>query len=355
MPSKVHFAKAGKKGGMPGGALGKLFEAAGLGGCFSEGDFVALKMHFGEPGNRNVWQPAQVREIVEKVRTAGAKPFLTDANVLYRSPRHNAVEHLITAHNNGFSYESCGAPIVIADGLRGDNCVEMEIPGGKHNRTARIAAEVARADAVISLTHVTGHIGFGLGAAVKNLGMGSGSIAGKQMMHENFRPAPNAGKCIACGACAKHCPVDAVTVPEGGTADVDDAKCVGCGECVAHCPTGAIPVQWGDTEGLQERTAEFCAAIMNGRGERFGFMSLMTGITPMCDCMVKRGDPVCADIGALAGRDLVAVEAATADLLEERGGMKGLREACTGCRFGLGTEVAEKLGLGSRDYELVEV
>lgn len=300
MPSKVYFARAAESGGIAKGRLGELFEAAGLTQCYSEGEFVALKLHFGEAGNRDVWQPDQVREIVRKVRTAGARPYLTDANVLYRSPRHNAVEHLITAHNNGFSYESCGAPLLIADGLRGDNSLELDIPGGKHYRKAKIAAEIARADAVISLTHVTGHIAFGLGAAIKNLGMGSGSSAGKQMMHAHFRPEPDEARCIACGACARHCPTDAITVPEGKKAQVDAEKCVGCGECVAHCPSGAIPYDWGDSEGLQERTAEFCAAIMNGRPERFGFVSLLTGVTEMCDCMGKRGKKVCADVGALA-------------------------------------------------------
>jgi uncharacterized Fe-S center protein len=355
MASRVLFAKAGKQGGMPAGALGALFDAAELGECFSPGEFVALKLHFGEAGNRDVWQPAQVREIVEKVRTAGARPFLTDANVLYRSPRHNAVDHLVTAHGNGFSYESCGAPLVIADGLHGDNSLELDVPGGKHYRKAKIAAEIARADAVISLTHVTGHIAFGLGAAIKNLGMGSGSAAGKQMMHAHFRPEPDAAKCIACGACAQHCPTDAIAVPQGKKARVDAEKCVGCGECVAHCPTGAIPVDWGDSEGLQERTAEFCAAMMNGRPERFGFLSLLTGVTEMCDCMGRRGKRVCADIGALAGNDPVALDQATMDLLEENGGLDGLKSACPGCEFGRGQETAEKLGLGSREYRIEEV
>jgi uncharacterized Fe-S center protein len=355
MPSKVFLAPAGKKGGLPRGAIGKLFAAAGLRKCFSKGDLVALKLHFGEPGNRDVWRPAQVREVVEKVRAAGGKPFLTDANVLYRSPRHNAVDHLMVAHGNGFDCKSCGAPLVIADGLHGDNSLELPVPGGRHYRKARVAAEVARADAVIALTHVTGHIAFGLGAAVKNLGMGSGSAAGKQMMHARFRPEPNAAKCVACGGCAQHCPTDAITVPEGGKARVDQEKCIGCGECVAHCPTGAIPVDWGDSRGLQERTAEFCAAITNGRADRFGFISLLTGVTEMCDCMGKRGRKVCADIGALASRDLVAVDQATMDLLEERGGLEGLKSACPGCEFGLGQEVAERLGLGSREYEIVEV
>jgi hypothetical protein len=317
---------------------------------------VALKLHFGEPGNRDVWRPEQVREVVRCVKGGNGLPFVTDANVLYRSMRHNAVEHLMVAHGNGFSHESCGAPLIIADGLRGDSSVELDIPGGRHHRRAKIAAEIARADAVMVLTHVTGHIQFGMGAAIKNLGMGSGSAAGKQMMHDRFRPEVDEAKCIACGQCARHCPTDAITVPPGAKARVDLKLCVGCGECVAHCPSGAIPVQWGDTEGLQERTAEFCAAIMNGRPEKFGFISLLTGVTGQCDCLRNRGRRLCRDLGVLASRDPVAIDQASLDLvLREPGAGEGLAAECPGARAGLAHETAERLGLGSRRYEIVEV
>ena len=355
MPGKVFYARVGEGGGVSPRAVGRLFDAVGLAECFGEGDFVALKMHFGEPGNRDVWRPEQVREVVGRVREAGGKPWLTDGNVLYRSPRHNAVDHLITAHENGFTYEATGAPLIIAGGLHGDSAVDLPIPGGTHGTWARIAADIANADAVICLTHVTGHIGFGLGGAVKNLGMGSGAIAGKQRMHENFRPTPDEELCIACGACARHCPVDAITVLEDTAARVDLATCIGCAECVAHCPTGAIPIQWGETVGLQQRTVEYCAAILRNRPERFGFISLLTGITELCDCMGTRGSTVCADIGVLASRDLVAIDQAALDLIAAHGGIEKLRAACPGAAFGLALETAEAMGLGSRRYELIQI
>jgi uncharacterized Fe-S center protein len=349
----VFCTRVGPGGGVAPGAVGRLFDAAGLAECFGAGEFVALKMHFGEPGNQDLWRPAQVREVVGRVRAAGGKPWLTDGNVLYRSPRHNAVDHLVTAHENGFTYAATGAPLIIADGLHGDNVVDLPLPGGAPGRRARIGAEIANTDAVICLTHVTGHIGFGLAGALKNLGMGSGAIAGKQRMHANFRPAPDEELCVACGVCARHCPVDAITVEEGAAARVDPAVCVGCAECVAHCPTGAIPIQWGETVGLQERTAEYCAAILQSRPGRFGFVSLLTGITELCDCMGTRGPAVCADIGVLASRDPVAIDQAALDLIAENGGMEKLRSACPGAAFGHALETAEGMGLGSRRYELV--
>ena len=354
MAAKVYLARASKNG-ISAEAVGKVFQAAGLGECISNDDMVALKIHFGEPGNRTAWRPEQARGAAEAVRAAGGRPFLTDSNVLYRSLRHNAVTHLEVAASNGFSFESCSCPLIIADGLRGDNSVELPIPGGRHHRKAKIGAEIARADAVISLTHVTGHIQFGLGGAIKNLGMGSGSSAGKQMMHEHFKPKVNADKCTSCGTCAEHCPENAITVPEGSTAQVDEEKCVGCGECVAHCPPGAIPIAWGESKGLQERTAEFCAAIMAGRPERFGFLNLMTAVTGACDCLREVGEPIVPDIGLLAGRDIVAVDQASLDLIKKAGGEKKLAAAAPGAEMGLSHQVAERLGLGTREYELVEV
>ena len=355
-PSQVFFAPVDRSGKLPAGAIGRLFEAAGLGECFKPRDLVALKLHFGESGNRNVWRPEQAREVVTAVRARGGLPFLTDANVLYKSKRHNAVEHLEVAASNGFSFESAGAPLVIADGLRGDSFVELAVPGGKHYKKAKLAAEIARADAVLALTHVTGHMLFGLGGALKNLGMGSGSVAGKQMMHERFQPQVRQDKCTACAACAEHCPTGAIAVPEGGKATLTAEKCMGCGECVAHCPSGAIPVQWGDTRGLQERVVEFCAALLAGRPERFGFVSLLTAVTGNCDCMHEPGKPIVPDIGAVASRDAVAADQAVLDLLAKApGGPGALERAAPGTEIGLAQALAERLGLGSRRYELREV
>ncbi len=353
-PSRVFFASVDKSGKLPAGAVRRLFEAAGLSQCFKPRDTVALKIHFGESGNRNVWRPEQAREVAMAVRERGGVPFLTDANVLYKSKRHNAVEHLEVAHANGFSFESAGCPLIIADGLRGDDFVELPVPGGKHYKKAKIGAQIARADAVISLTHATGHMLFGMGGALKNLGMGSGSIAGKQMMHERFRPEIDRDKCVACAACAEHCPTGALSVPGGDKATLDEARCIGCAECVAHCPTGAIPVSWGDTRGLQERTVEFCAAMLHGRAERFGFLSLLTAVTPNCDCMHEPGEAAFPDIGALASRDGVAVDQATIDLLERASGGT-LARVAPGTEIGLAQKLAEDMGLGSRRYELVEV
>ncbi|HOX06124.1 MAG TPA: DUF362 domain-containing protein [Planctomycetota bacterium] len=358
MASQVFFTPVDGAGQVAPGAIRRIFDAAGLAGCFRPRDMVALKLHFGETGSRNIWRPQQAREVVMAVRERGGLPFLTDANVLYKSKRHNAVEHLEVAAANGFSFETAGAPLIIADGLRGDNSVELPIPGGRHYSRARIAAEIARADAIISLTHVTGHMLFGLGAAIKNLAMGSGSAAGKQMMHALYRPSVDEAKCTACGACARHCPTAAFSVPKGSKARLDASRCIGCGECAAHCPSGAIPINWGDSRGLQERTVEFAAAMLAAKPGRHGFISLLTSVTPNCDCMRDPGKPFVPDIGILASMDPVAIDQASLDLVQRASASPGamrLADAAPGTEIGVANELAERMGLGSRQYELVEV
>jgi hypothetical protein len=172
------------------------------------------------------------------------------------------------------------------------------------------------------------------------------------MMHARFRPEVRQDKCIACAACAEHCPTGAITVPEGGKALLAAEKCIGCGECAAHCPSGAIPVNWGDSRGLQERCVEFAAALLAAKPGRCGFLSLLTKITPNCDCMHDPGRPFVPDLGALAARDVVAIDQAALDLVGRSGSVAA---AVPGTEIGLANELAEGLGLGSRRYQLVEV
>ena len=345
----------------------RAFDVAGLAGCIDSGDLVALKMHFGEGSNTQVIPPKLVAAAVEKVKEAGGRPFVTDANTIYRGQRSNAVDHLECAFRHGYVPEALGAPLIIADGLRGRSFVEVPVPGGRRSSSAKLAAEIYHADAVIALTHVTGHGMFGLAGAIKNLGMGSGSRGGKQMMHSDVKPTPNHEKCTGCRVCSRYCPQDAISYPgPAGKAVIDHGKCSGCGECVAMCPAQAIAINWGEAVGCQERTAEFCAALMHNRVEKFGFMNFLITVSPGCDCMNHPGDPFISDVGIAASRDIVAVDLATARLVNEAVATAGSKAA--GARPGedkfrllypdVDWEVQIRrmleLGIGSRDYQLVE-
>lgn len=343
----------------------RLFTAAGLESSIAANDLVAIKLHWGEVGNLAYVAPPLVRTIVDIVKECGGKPFLTDANTLYRGGRRNAVDHLLTAYRNGFTLETAGAPVIIADGLRGMDYVK--VPGeGKHFKTLKISSAVHYADALIVLSHFKGHLLTGFGGAIKNLGMGCASPAGKQSMHSDLRPKVQEASCIGCGSCAEHCPTGAARIGDQGKAFIETEVCIGCGDCTAVCPSGAIPVRWKtDGRAVQEKIAEYAKAALKGKEKKCGFLNFLMRISPDCDCLSWNDTPIAADVGILASRDPVAVDQASVDLVNQAPGLadsrlKNLSAAdkfrdVTGVDWEPQLEHAERLGLGSRSYELVRV
>ncbi len=258
MKSKVYFAGARAQSRETSllNKIGKLFKEAGFDKIMRRDDLVAIKLHFGERGNTRFIGPIYVRQIVEQVKGMKAEPFLTDANTLYRGKRKNAVDHLNTAISNGFSYATIGAPIIIADGLKGKSFTEVKIDK-KHIKSAKISNEIHYADALIAVTHFKAHGGTGMAGLMKNLGMGAASPAGKQMMHANVLPFVNRNVCIGCAKCRKWCPAEAITI-EKKKSFIHPEKCIGCMECVTVCPTGAISIMWNEfTRNLQEKMVEY--------------------------------------------------------------------------------------------------
>ena len=370
MASTVYFAEAwGGEGGtepIPGKAKA-LWKKAGFDEIIAKKDLVAVKLHFGEPGNVHTVHPFYVREIVELIKAAGGMPFVTDTNVLYRGKRNNSVDHLLTAYHNGFNYATLGAPVIISDGLKGKSFFELPT-GGRRCPKAKIAADIVEADALVVLTHVTGHCLFGLGGAIKNLAMGTGSPGGKQMMHSDVKPTAEPEKCVGCRLCAKWCPVDAISFPDG-KAVVDHDKCIGCGECTALCPQTAFKIQWGETVGLQERSVEFAAALTRQKAGKIAYLSYALRITADCDCGTRLGHPIVPDIGILASRDVVAIDQATVDLVKAQpaiaaGWPNGAAPGKGKDKFGAANpstdytvqlKYGEQMKLGTRKYELKRI
>lgn len=322
------------------GAIGRLFVESGFTEVFSPGDLVALKLHVGEPVNRTFIKPEYVREVVDAVQGAGGKPFLTDSTTLYRRGRFNAVDHLLTAWSNGFTSEAVGAPFVVSDGLTGESGVEVEVRDSLLLDSIEVAQAVYEADALIALTHSTGHISAVYGGAIKNLGMGCVTKNGKRAVHYPGVPIVDEQKCVACGACAKLCPHKVIEVI--GHAVVDRSWCVACGRCVDACPNGALAR--GDT--WQE---DFLAALVDSAKavlstfsrDRVGFMNFLVDVTEGCDC-VTQTPLLMPDKGVLASKDIVSIEQASLDLIE-------VLDA------GLQVDYAEKAGLRSREYSTVDV
>ncbi len=334
-----------------------LFDRAGVKSCITQDDIVAIKLHFGERGNTAFIPPTYVRRVVDKIKHAGGKPFLTDSNTLYRGMRANAVDHTITAIENGFSYATVAAPIVIADGMSGKEYVEVRVDG-RHFETVRVGAAAVHADTLVVLTHFKAHEATSFGGTMKNIGMGLGARSGKQQMHADFSPKVDTSKCTACSKCVDWCPADAMACDEH--AWTDHGLCIGCGECVVTCPYGAIAVDWStDAAKMQEKIAEYVKGALAGKEGKTAFFSFLLDVTPDCDCWNFSAPPIVPDIGILASKDPVALEQASLDLvnaalpLDERVAKDGDKFAeLTGVNGVPILEYAEELGLGTRDYTL---
>ena len=346
---------------------GVLLERAGLAGAIEENDLVAIKLHFGEEGNTGFVQPIFLREVVSRVRSHGGKPFLTDANTLYRGKRHNAVDHIGCAVHNGFSFATVDAPVIIADGIDGRDGVDISIEGFKHFESVRIGSAAVYADAIVAVTHVKGHEATGFGGVIKNLGMGLGVRSSKQRMHSDFTPEVNAEKCTACKRCVQWCPVNAIVIGPDKIAAVDYEICYGCGECVASCPYGAIATQWKTTpDAIQEKMVEHVAGVLSAKTGKAVFLSFVTNVSPDCDCWSFSDASIVPDIGVLASDDFVAIDQAAYDLVTQVGGAAGSRgegmapgtdkfAGVSGIDGSVAMRYAEEMGLGTRDYELVDI
>ena len=333
--------------------IDRLCQAAGMGELISKGDLTAVKLHFGEKGNEGYINPVFVRRVVDQIRALSAEPFLTDTNTLYVGERQDAVHHLKLAVEHGFDYAVVNAPLVIADGLKGDNYREIPLKS-KHYSSVRIANDILAADSMVVLSHFKGHPIAGFGGALKNLAMGCAPAAGKKQQHQE-KPFYDQSKCIGCEACRRQCAFEAPYLKDG-KAYLDCSLCVGCGKCVSVCPVHAISMDSPTQSGaFLERLVEYAkGAVENKKGKVF-YVNFLMKITPLCDCFVFSNEPVTNDIGILASNDPVAVDKACFDLLEKQMGRDVFHELTPHVPALRQITYGEEIGLGSSNYELIEV
>ena len=291
--------------------LKRLMATAGMDTIDFTNKYVAIKLHFGEPGNLAYVRPNYVRAVAEFIKDLGGTPFLTDCNTLYVGGRKNAVDHMMAAEMNGFNTITTGCPVIIGDGLKGTDDVEVPIVGGQYLQTARIGRAVMDADIVISLNHFKGHEMTGFGGAMKNLGMGCGSRAGKMAMHNAGKPNTT-DDCVGCGSCQKICAHDAPQLQDNGKMFIDHDKCVGCGRCIGVCPVDAIVSPHDETcEILDGKIAEYTKAVVDGRPHFH--ITLVNSVSPNCDCRAENDAPIVPDVGMFASFDPVAIDKACCD------------------------------------------
>jgi uncharacterized Fe-S center protein len=340
-------------------------------------DLAAIKLHFGEDGNLSFIRPPFVSPVVAKVKELGASPFLTDCNTLYVGSRANSVDHLTVALKHGFGYATVDAPILIADGLYGGNHREVAL-GLPDCPTAYIGADIAAAEAIITLTHFKGHELTGFGGVLKNLGMGCAARAGKLFQHSNVSPSVRGSRCLGCGVCIKRCPAGAITLgpnlnPEGKSKQIaikDDDKCIGCGDCIIACNFGAMRLNFdAQASETMRRMAAHAKAALLGKENKSLHLSFITQVSPACDCNPFNDSPLVADLGIMASLDPVALDSAAVDLVNAAPGLHGSQLSPDGCKAGadkfkalypnadweVQLDFAQKIGLGSRQYTLETV
>lgn len=354
--SKVYYCNID---GSPGnGVLEKLkmlcYEA-GLDSFVAKDDLTAIKLHLGEMGNTRMLRPQFVSVPVNIIKEQNANPFLTDCNTLFLRGRFQTCSHLETARFNGFDHSVIGAPVVIADGLRGlDYRLVKNIDGSKE---IKVGGAIYDADKLVVLTHFKGHEDTGFGGIIKNIGVGSIARPGKMQLHSSRQPQIDSTLCNNCGRCTYYCSFNAIEEREN-VFFINHDNCNSCGDCVVSCPRQAVTVYFDrDKNEMQDWIVQSCAAVLSAKKDAF-YISFLVDITSVCDCRSFSPLPIIPDIGILAGRDPLAVEQASFDLVDKAvaaihpgkslfdfSGVDGSRQLI----------YAEQIGLGLRDYEIIEI
>jgi len=357
MAPKVYFIQASVNDGeqVISEKAARLFKAGGFANCFKENDFTAVKVHVGEGANNTYIKAQCIKGLVDELLALKTKPFVTDTSTLYTGRRHNAIDHSILAAEHGFCLEVLGIPFIVSDGLFGASETSVEI-NGELNKEVFIAYDIARSQSILSIAHFTGHPGACPAATLKTLGMGGASKKGKMKQHAALKLSIG-DECTRCGECFRHCPADAVTLDDV-KAHIDQSKCIGCAQCLAVCRFGAVKCNWGrEGKALQKSIAEHALGVLKGKENKAAFFNYIISVTKDCDCFSTSNMPkMVDDIGIVGSTDPVAVDKAAVDLVETKAGRK-LVELLKNDKLDPHCQIehAERIGLGSTDYELIEV
>lgn len=352
--------------------LERLMRKAGIADIDFENKFTAIKIHFGEPGNLSYLRPNYAKTVADVVKSLGGRPFLTDCNTLYVGRRKNALDHLEAAYENGFSPFSTGCHVIIGDGLKGTDEVAVPVENGEYVKEAKIGRAIMEADVFIALSHFKGHESAGFGGCIKNIGMGCGSRAGKMEQHNSGKPSVREEACVGCRMCAKVCAHDAISYDENRHAHIDHTRCVGCGRCLGMCNFDAIyNANYHANSLLNKKMAEYTKAVVAGRP--CFYINLVMDISPYCDCHAENDLPILPDIGMFASFDPVALDQTCVDACNAQTPIPGSildehlhdgKHDANGDHFHNTTPESEwesclehacKIGLGSREYHLIEV
>lgn len=330
--------------------LSSLWQQMDMSEFIQKDEFVAIKLTFGEEGTSGYIKSEWISRFIENLKQKTENLYILETNTLYREKRSNAVGHLHVANLHGYDIKTLGIPIIIGDGLQGRNSQDVAIRG-EHLETVKLAKAVCESNAIISLSHITGHCQTGLAGSLKNLGMGCASRAGKLQQHSRTLPEINIEKCVGCGECMEVCPVNAIGLKKKKAILVKE-RCVGCGECTVVCQAGAIEIKYDEnTIKLQEKMVEYTLGVTTAVGSKIVCINFLYNVTKNCDCMSRDETPIVPDVGIIGGFDPVAVDKASLDIL----GVATFKNIFPEIDPMIQILHGEKIKLGLSQYELIEV
>jgi len=353
MKSTVYFSSLkNKKLNSPLDKINRLLAKCEINKIFNQDDLIAIKVHFGELGNTSFIRPIYLRPIIDILKKLHTKPYLTDTNTLYIGMRTNSVDHLHNASMNGFNYSTLQIPVIIADGLRGENSIDVEV-NMKSLKKVKLASDIINSDGMVVVSHFKGHEVAGIGGAIKNISMGCASRQGKLEMHSQTRPQVDENRCTACKKCINACQVKAIELKN--KAYITE-RCVGCARCIAVCPEQAIDVMWNESsENTQKKMVEYAYGTVQTMKSKIIFINILTDISPACDCYPGNDKPVTENIGFLASLDPVAIDRASYDLVKNNAGLDPFKNEYPDLNPEIQFKHAKEIGFGSSDYELINI
>lgn len=372
--SKVFFSSARPvkwryDDSMP-GKLERLLKEAGLSNYFSPKEWVAVKTHFGSQGAHRIVRPVFLRKVVDGLKDTGARPCVID------TVRLKGLDYLDVANQNGINHLSVGAPVVIADGLYGND--NMMVKAGDILGEIAVASLIYDIPAMVVCSHVKGHINAGYAGAIKNIAMGGVSASHRHCGWKCGRGAMHtigegdlvwdSEKCELCYQCAEVCPLNAIIFEEGDELVWDGNTCWRCGRCVRVCQSEAIHLPGDDERFLRSLSEAAKAVLSTFEPKKVLYINFLTEIQPECDCMPMADVPVIQDKGILVSDDIVSIEQASIDMLrkseplpdsavvrENLGPDGDILLSLNKRDYTIQVDEAERLGLGTREYEIIQV
>lgn len=334
--------------------LERLLKESRLLSLFNKNERVAVKMHFGEEGNTGFVDSDYLRTICAVLLQKETVPFLADTNTLYRGKRMNCAMHLELAAEHGFNPANIGVAVLIPDETEKENIAEVRV-NSNLVKVARVARIFLEADAILGVAHFKGHMMTGFGGALKNIGMGCASRAGKLAQHSNISPYVIKKNCVGCGACETVCPTNAITIIDKKS-KINNLLCIGCASCIASCQYNAMDVQWEvGKDDIQEKMVEYAFAVLRDKKRKSAFINFVLKITKECDCLAKDDPRIAPDIGILASADPLSLDRASLDLVVQACGKDIFKEVHPLRNGTKQLKHAFEIGLGNLEYELVKI